>query len=70
MGRAVLSKTLIQLFADEWICAPSRLVFWSEVTLVSGSTVGLMVSLKRVYAQGAHPRTVAARTPIPMASHC
>ena len=32
MGRALLSKALIQLSADGWGCAPSMVVFWPEVT--------------------------------------
>jgi len=32
MGRAVLSKTLIQLSVDGWGCAPSLLVVWPEAT--------------------------------------
>ena len=30
MGRAVLSKTLIQMYADGWDCALSLLVVWPE----------------------------------------
>ena len=30
MGRAVLSKTLIQMSADGWDCAHSLLVVWPE----------------------------------------
>ena len=32
VGRALLSKTVIQLSADRWGCSPSLVVFWPEVT--------------------------------------
>ena len=32
MGRALLSKALIQLSVDGWGCVPSLLVVWCEVT--------------------------------------
>ena len=32
VGRALLSKALIQLSADGWSCAPSLLVIWPEAT--------------------------------------
>ena len=32
MGRDRLSKTLTQLLADGWGCAPSLLVVWPEAT--------------------------------------
>ena len=32
VGRALLSKALIQLFADGWGCAPSLVVVWPEAT--------------------------------------
>ena len=31
VGRAILSKGLIQLFVDRWGCAPSLLVVWLEI---------------------------------------
>ena len=30
MGRALLSKALIQLSADGWGCAPSLVIVWPE----------------------------------------
>ena len=32
MGRALLSEALIQLSADGWVCSPSLVVVWPEVT--------------------------------------
>jgi len=32
VGRAFLSKTLIQLSADGWGCTPSLVVVWPEAT--------------------------------------
>ena len=32
VGRALLSKTLIQLSANGWGCTPSLVVVWPEVT--------------------------------------
>ena len=32
VGRALLSKALIQLSDDGWGCTPSLVVVWSEVT--------------------------------------
>ena len=32
MGRALLSKALIQLSADGWGCTPSLVVVWPEAT--------------------------------------
>ena len=32
-SRALLSKTLIQLFADEWHCIPSLVVIWPKANL-------------------------------------
>ena len=52
MGRALLSKLLIQLFADEWGCTVSLLVVWLEATQpwgLQGSMVGLMLTSKRPY---------------------
>ena len=52
-GRAVLSKTLIQLSADGWGCTPSLLV-WPEVTQswsLLASIVGLLVTSKRTYSK-------------------
>ena len=36
VGRALVSKALIQLSADEWCCAPSLVVFWPEATQALG----------------------------------
>ena len=33
VDRAMFSKSLIQLSADEWGCAPSLLAVWHEATL-------------------------------------
>ena len=52
MGKALLSKLLIQLFADEWGSTLSLLVVWPEATQpwgLQGSMVGLMVTSKRPY---------------------
>ena len=53
VGRALLSKALIQLYADGWGCTPSLVVVWPEGS--TGSMVGLMVNSKRVYTQGDLP---------------
>ena len=50
VGRALFSKSLIQLAVDRWDCAPSLLVVWPEVSQPMGSTgsmVGLMATSKR-----------------------
>ena len=71
VGRAVLSKTLIQLSTDEWGCVPSLLVVWHEVNQPWGLWVlGLMVTFKRTFSQGALSRAAAASAPLPMVSYC
>ena len=32
VGRALLSKALIQISADRWACTPSLVVVWPEAT--------------------------------------
>ena len=39
VGRALLSKALIQLSADEWCCTSFLVVFWPEVTQPLGLQV-------------------------------
>ena len=36
VGRALISKALIQLYADGWGCTLSLVVVWSEVTHLWG----------------------------------
>ena len=51
VGRALLTKALIQLSADGWFCTPSLVVFltWGDPTLrYMGSMVRLMASFKSV----------------------
>ena len=57
LGRALLSKALIQL-SDEWGCTSSLVVVWPEETQpwgLKGSMVGLLVTSKRVYTKGDFP---------------
>ena len=51
VSRAMLSKSLIQLSADDWNCAPSLLVVCPEATQSwsLSSMVGLMATSKRTY---------------------
>ena len=51
VGRALLSKALIQLSAGGWGCTPSMVVVWPEDTHPWGPIVGLMVNSKRAYAK-------------------
>ena len=62
VGRAVLSKILIQLSSDGWGCAPSPVV-WSEVP-----SLGLYGRVNGDL-QGEPSRIVAAFVPVPAASH-
>ena len=66
-GRAVLSKTLIQLSADGWGCTPSLLV-WPEVTQswsLLASIVGLLVTSKWTYTEMHLPGRL-----LPLAIYC
>ena len=57
MGRALLSKALIQLSADGWGCTPSgSCLAWGNPALgPRGSMRGLMANSRRVYAKGDLP---------------
>ena len=57
VGRALLSKALIQLSTDVWGCTLSLVVVWPEVTQTWSlqALVGLMVNYKRVYVKGDLP---------------
>ena len=64
VGRALLSKSLIQLSADKWGCYSSLLVVWPDSVLGSiDSMVGLMGTSKRTYANTCLP---GLRLPVPL----
>ena len=62
MGRAMLSKTLIQFYVDRWRCVPSQLFTWGRV-MVEVITI-MATSFKRSHA---HIATLSA--PNPAAGH-
>ena len=57
VGRALLSKALIQLSADMWGCTPSLVVVWPEATQPWRvyRLYRLMVNSKMVYTKGDLP---------------
>ena len=72
VGRAMLSKSLVQLSADRWDCDPSLLVVdlrqpSPEVYRLFGRANG---KLQEDLGQHAPPRTAAASVPVPMTGHC
>ena len=70
VGRALLRKSLIQLSADRWGCAPSLLVVWPEMTQCwSPQSTGLLMTSRKDLCQHTPHRTAAASGPIPMAGH-
>ena len=66
VGRALLSKALIQLSLIGGVAAPSILVFWLEVT--QPWAAGLMVSSKSAYAKMDLSRPAAASALISVVS--
>ena len=55
LGRALLSKTLIHLSADEWGYVPFLLIVWSESIHpwgLPGSMIGLMANSRSAYVKG------------------
>ena len=70
MGKAVLSKALIQLSADQWGGAVFLLVIWPEMTQLCGLDGRVSGNLQEDLCQGIPSRTAAASTPLPTASHC
>ena len=62
MGRAMLSKTLIQFYVDRWRCVPSQLFTWGQI-MVEVITI-MATSFKRSHA---HIATLSA--PNPAADH-
>ena len=70
--RAMLSKSLIQLSAGGWGCAPSLLVVWPVSCLVlesAGSVIGLLATSKNNLCQHPPHRIAAATAHIPSAGH-
>ena len=63
MGRAVLSKSLIQFSVDGWVCLPSLLFTWGQ-TMVEVMKI-MVPSCKRSHEC---PATLSA--PNPAAGHC
>jgi len=62
MGRAMLSKSLIQFSVDGWSCVPSLLFTWGQTVM---EVMKLMVtSLKR-----SHACTATLSDPNPAAGH-
>ena len=70
VGRALISKGLIQLLADGWGCAPSLLVVWPGMTQpwVYGLFCRVNDDLQKDSHQGVPSRIAAACGPIPAAS--
>ena len=62
MGRAMLSKTLIQFSVDRWSCVPSQLFTWGQI-MVEIITI-MATSFRRSHA---HIATLSA--PSPAAGH-
>ena len=69
VGRALLSKSLIQLSADGWGCVSSLMVVWPGVLEPIGSMVRLLANFKKDFCQHVPPRTVAARSSVLAAGH-
>ena len=63
MGRAMLSKSLIQYSVDGWGCVPSLLFSWGQ-TMVEVMKI-MATSFKR-----SHARTATLSAPNPAAGHC
>ena len=63
MGRAMLSKSLIQFSVDGWSCVPSLLFTWVQ-TMVEVMKI-MVTSLKR-----SHACTATVHAPSPAAGHC
>ena len=56
VGRALLSKALIQLSVDGWVALPVNCLAWGDPALGStGTIVGLMVASKRANTKGVLP---------------
>ena len=62
MGRAMLSKSLIQFFVDGWGCVPSLLFTWGQTMVEVMKIMG--ASFKRSYAG-----TAELSAPNPEAGH-
>ena len=67
VGRALLSKALIQLPGNGWGYTPCLFLVWPEATHPCG--VGLMVTSKRTYVKGDLPRLLLP-TPHPCGEPC
>ena len=62
MGRAILSKSLIQFSVDGWSCVPSLLLTWGQ-TMVEIMKI-MVISFKR-----SHACTTSLNVPNPAAAH-
>ena len=71
VGRALLSKTLIQLSANGWGCAPSLVVVCPEATQPYVRLYGRVDGdLQEGLHQGGPSRPAAAGAPVPVVSPC
>ena len=67
MSRALLNKTLIQLFADEWHCIPSLVVIWPKANLRPDSLeipemgTWVLISGAELHEQNMQTLTVACK---------
>ena len=63
MGRAMLSKSLIQYSVDGWGCVPSLLFSW-------GQTMAEVMKITATSFKRSHARTATLSAPNPAAGHC
>ena len=63
MGRAMLSKSLIQFSVDGWSCVPYQIFTW-------GQTMVEVMKIMAMSFQRSHAWTATLSAPSPAAGHC